>query len=147
MPDRVGRLSISMVVKGNFDWHLFIGDETALPAIGRRVEELPANTTAIARIEINDANERQTFSSVGSLDLAWIERNGAAPGGPDLLMQALEDTAIPSGLGYAFVAAEANTVKRIRQYLVAWRGLNPTWIKASAYWRRNAAGYDDGHEH
>lgn len=137
----------SMVVKGTFDWHLFVGDETALPAIGRRIEELPASTTTIARIEINDANERQAFDSGASLDLAWIERNGAAPGSADLLMQALEDTAIPSGLGYAFVAAEANTVKRIRQYLVERRGLNQTWIKAPAYWRRDAAGYDDGHEH
>lgn len=137
----------SMVVKGAFDWHLFVGDETALPAIGRRIEELPAGTRAIARIEINDVKERQEIDTEASLDLTWVERNGAEPGSPDLLTQSLEDTAVPSGLGYAFVAAEATAVKRIRQYLIEWRGLNPTWIKAPAYWRRNAAGYDDGHEH
>jgi NADPH-dependent ferric siderophore reductase len=30
----------SNVVADDFDWYLLIGDETALPAIGRRVEEL-----------------------------------------------------------------------------------------------------------
>ena len=37
----------SFVVPDDFDWYLFIGDETALPAIGRRLEELRAGTRAI----------------------------------------------------------------------------------------------------
>src|SRR5262245_39180093 len=32
----------SFLVPDDFDWYLFIGDETALPAIGRRLEELRA---------------------------------------------------------------------------------------------------------
>src|SRR5690554_1079168 len=32
----------SFVVPMTFDWHLLIGDETAIPAIARRLEELPA---------------------------------------------------------------------------------------------------------
>src|SRR5262249_39641198 len=47
----------SMVVRGDFDWHLLIGDETALPAIGRRIEELPAGRRAIAFVEIADRAE------------------------------------------------------------------------------------------
>jgi NADPH-dependent ferric siderophore reductase len=31
----------SFVIPTQFDWHLMIGDETALPAIARRLEELP----------------------------------------------------------------------------------------------------------
>jgi NADPH-dependent ferric siderophore reductase len=36
----------SAIIPMEFDWHLFIGDETALPAIGRRLEELPAGSRA-----------------------------------------------------------------------------------------------------
>jgi NADPH-dependent ferric siderophore reductase len=32
-------------VPDDFDWYLLIGDETALPAIGRRVEELRADVS------------------------------------------------------------------------------------------------------
>ena len=39
----------SFVVPDDFDWYLFIGDETALPAIGRRLEELRAGARAIVR--------------------------------------------------------------------------------------------------
>ena len=30
----------------NYDWHLLVGDETALPAATRRLEELPAGAQA-----------------------------------------------------------------------------------------------------
>ena len=35
-----------------FDWYFLAGDETALPAIGRRIEELPADKPVLAIIEV-----------------------------------------------------------------------------------------------
>jgi NADPH-dependent ferric siderophore reductase len=32
----------SLVIPAAYDWYLLAGDETALPALGRRIEELPA---------------------------------------------------------------------------------------------------------
>jgi len=40
-----------MIVPDIFDSYLLIGDETALPAIARRLEELPAGRTVLAVIE------------------------------------------------------------------------------------------------
>lgn len=147
--DRVGVAGPrgSMVVKGDFDWHLLVGDETALPAIARRIEELPAGTTVIARIEIANANERQKIESAAELDLSWVERNGTAPGRPDLLLESLKSTTVPDGRGYAFVAAESAVSKHIRHYLVEQRNVDGDWIKAPAYWRHHRKGYDDGHAH
>lgn len=42
----IAALRGSMVVPDMFDSYLPIGDETALPAIARRLEELPANRRA-----------------------------------------------------------------------------------------------------
>lgn len=39
----------SLVIPTGFDWHWLIGDETALPAISRRLAELPAHTRATVR--------------------------------------------------------------------------------------------------
>ena len=48
----------SFVVPMDFDWHLLIGDEAALPAISRRLEELPETSRAIAVIKIRDENSK-----------------------------------------------------------------------------------------
>ncbi|MCG2599125.1 MAG: siderophore-interacting protein, partial [Achromobacter sp.] len=45
----------SFVVPKGFDWHVLIGDETALPAIARRLEELPATAQALVLIEVPSA--------------------------------------------------------------------------------------------
>jgi NADPH-dependent ferric siderophore reductase len=42
----------SMVVPDIFDSYLLIGDETALPAIARRLEELSANRRALVVVEV-----------------------------------------------------------------------------------------------
>ena len=60
-----------------FDWYLFIGDETALPAIGRRLEELPAGSHAVVIAEVEDAAEEQSFTSKAKLRIHWVHRHGA----------------------------------------------------------------------
>jgi NADPH-dependent ferric siderophore reductase len=52
-----------MVVPDIFDSYLLIGDETAIPAIGRRLEELPAGRQVLAVIQIEDEQERQPLPS------------------------------------------------------------------------------------
>src|SRR3546814_10428922 len=47
----IGRPRGSMLIPDSFHTHLLIGDETALPAIVRRVEELPLSCRAIVLAE------------------------------------------------------------------------------------------------
>ena len=37
----------SFMIADDFDWWLLVGDETALPSIGRRVESLPADRKSV----------------------------------------------------------------------------------------------------
>jgi NADPH-dependent ferric siderophore reductase len=137
----------SFIVPDDFDWYLFAGDETAIPAIGRRLEELPAGTRTIAVIEIADAAEEQRFDTRTRLALHWLHRHGAEPGHHLLLQKALAELSIPSGEGYAWIAAEAATAKALRRYLIDQRRLRKDRVKAAAYWKRGAAAvhetYDD----
>lgn len=133
----------SFVVKGDFDYYLLVGDETALPAIGRRIEELPAGARVIAFVEIEDAGERQSFASVASLDLHWLERASGAP----TLLKAVRAAQLPAGGCYAFIAGESAMSSALREHLVSERGLDPDRIKAASYWRRGDADHDDGHAH
>ena len=101
----------SFIVPDDFDWYLFAGDETALPAIGRRLEELPAGTRAIVVAEVADADEEQRFETRARLEMHWLHRNGAAPGDHRCCKRRSPNCPLPPGEGYAWVAAEAATAK------------------------------------
>lgn len=131
-------------VIGAFDYYLLVGDETALPAIGRRIEELPAGARVIALVEIADAGEEQLFATAAQLDLRYFHRDGAAPGTTQLLQQAVETLELPGGTGFHFVAGEAQMVRDLRALLVDRRGIDPDHLRASAYWH---LGIADAHEH
>ena len=59
----------SFIIPTEFDWHLLVGDETARPAIGRRLEELPANTRALVVAEVESAGEELKFTSAASFEV------------------------------------------------------------------------------
>jgi NADPH-dependent ferric siderophore reductase len=130
----------SMIIPMEFDWHLLIGDETALPAIGRRLEELPATTRAVVVAEVDNENDQQSLQSAAAVQIVWVHRNGAEAGSADLLLAALRSLAFPKGEYFAWVAAEATAARAIRKHLIEERGANRHWVKAAGYWRRGAEG-------
>lgn len=133
----------SMIVPDAFDWYLLAGDETALPAISRRLEELPASSRVIAIIEVAAKEEEQSIDTRANAEIIWVHRNGAEAGNNDLLLRKIETLDLPDGDCYAFVASESSVAKAIRQHLVEHHGLNGEWIKAAGYWLRGVA---DAHE-
>ncbi len=137
----------SFIVPDDFDWYLFAGDETAVPAIGRRLLELQAGTRVIAVVEVADAGEEQKLDTRANLEMHWLHRTGADAGNHLLLQRALTELVLPPGDGYAWVAAEASAAKALRRYLVDQRGLPKERVKAAAYWKQGAVAvhetYDD----
>jgi NADPH-dependent ferric siderophore reductase len=124
----------SAVVPDDFDWYLFIGDETALPAIGRRLEELRASVP-VATFVIGDAQDVQTQADWTS---HWISRDGAADD-TSLLRAALDKHVLPAGEGYVWIAAEAAVARSLRSYLIETRGHPKAWTKAAGYWTQGQA--------
>jgi NADPH-dependent ferric siderophore reductase len=121
------------------DTHLLIGDETALPAIARRLEELPANTRAVTVIEIERGCELP-LSSLAQLQVVWVPRNPSivAPGAQ--LIDAVRTLEIPKDRCFAWAATETQAVRAIRRYLIEERGFDKRWVKAAGYWQRGAVG-------
>jgi NADPH-dependent ferric siderophore reductase len=125
----------SFIIPFAFDWHLLIGDETALPAIGRRLAELPAGTRAVVLAEVDGPGDEITFKTEANATITWAHRNGAPPGASDALSRTLSTLKFPAGDYYAWVACESLTAKGLRQQLIADHGANPKWMRAAAYWR------------
>src|SRR5262245_1930010 len=53
----------SFIIPTNFDWHLLIGDDTGLPAIARRLAELPRGTRAVVLAEVDSPADQVEFES------------------------------------------------------------------------------------
>jgi NADPH-dependent ferric siderophore reductase len=119
----------------DYDAYLLVGDQTALPAIARRLEEMPAGVRAIALIEVADDREQQALPTAANATVTWLHRDGTAPGTSRLLDDALAALAWPGGDVHAWLAGEIDTVRRLRSHLVEVRGLARTDIRAAGYWR------------
>lgn len=132
----------SFVLQGDFDWYLLVGDETALPAIARRLEELPPGARAFVIAEVDDAANELPLHSAATLQVQWVHRNGAESGTDALLSRALAAFSIPAGVGYTWIAAESSVARSLRVQLLA-RGHDKRWLKAAGYWKRGASAAHD----
>lgn len=133
----------SFIIPTTFDWHLLIGDDTALPAIARRVAELPAGTRTVVVAEVDGPDDRVTFDGDADVSVTWAYRNGVEAGRSDALAKALATMHLPQGDYYAWVAAESLIAKALRVQLIADHGANPKWMRAAGYWRRGAVAVHD----
>jgi len=128
----------SMLIPDAFDGYVMIGDDTALPAIGRRLEELPLGTPAFVVVEIEGPADEIAFNTLADLTLHWVHRS--ARRGPATLNDAVRGLFLPQSDVHTWVACEAGQARLIRDQLIDDHGANPAWLKASAYWRRGEAG-------
>lgn len=120
------------------DWYLLAGDQTALPAIGAILEQLPASARGLAFIEIPDATEEQTIQYEAAIELHWLHRNGVEAGQSSLLDDAIRAAAIPDGLSqtrFIWVATESSAAKQIRSYLRIRHQLAQHELHVAAYWK------------
>ena len=140
---QIGSPQGSTVIADDFDWYLLIGDETALPAIARRVEELRPGVTALVVAVIDGPDDRIAIAGAAAVAVTWVTRAGATIPDEALLQRALQEIALPQGEGYIWIAAEAAVARAIRHYVVEERHHPRVWTKASGYWTR---GHADRHE-
>ncbi|MFC3704069.1 siderophore-interacting protein [Devosia honganensis] len=135
----------SVVVPMAYDWYLLVGDETALPAIGRRIEELPRGARVLAFIEVENAAEEQAFDTEADLSLTYVHRNGAPAGTTTLLQDAVAAATLPAGEAYGYIAGEVNMARAVRAHLTESRGFHPEWVKAAGYWHLGIADAQEDH--
>jgi NADPH-dependent ferric siderophore reductase len=125
------------------DWHLFVGDEAALPAIFRMAEALPAGTPVRVLLEIPGPEDEQDLNAEASTQVTWLHRGGGRAGEPDALAAAAGEVPFPAGHGHAYLLGEARVVARLREVLAA-RGLEPDQVSPKAYWGRGRANASHG---
>lgn len=135
-PIQIGGPRGSVLLSAPEAWWLLIGDETALPSIGRRLEEMMPGTQAISIVAVGGPEEEQEFATSAKLISHWIYRPDERAGDPAPLLELLAKLEVPPGPGFIWIAAEAEVSRAIREYAIVTLGHPADWIKASAYWTR-----------
>ncbi|MFS2217985.1 siderophore-interacting protein [Telluria sp. Tellsp104] len=133
----VGGPKGSMIVPLELDWHLLTGDATALPAIARRLEELPGGSRAIVLVHAAPA-DRRVLRSDADVDLRWFDT-------PEALVADLQALALPPGRGFAWGGGEASMMARVRQVLNQ-QGVPREATRVSAYWKQGVAEHHENLE-
>jgi len=112
-------------------WHLFAGDQAALPAIAAALQVLESGTPVRALIEVMDAADEQPLDTRADLKVTWLHQ---ARG--DDLVRAVRQMRFDAGPVDAFVHGEAAAVQELRRHLLRERGLRRDQLSISGYWRR-----------
>ncbi|MDV8055268.1 MULTISPECIES: siderophore-interacting protein [unclassified Rhodococcus (in: high G+C Gram-positive bacteria)] len=126
------------------DWHLFAGDESAIPAISAAVEALPEDAIAKVFIEVADRHDEIYMETLAVVDVTWIHRGASSnevgddrAGDNAPLIAAVKGTEWLPGQAQVFVHGEAQAVMHnIRPYIRKERGVGAEWASISGYWRR-----------
>lgn len=126
---------------------LLVGDATALPAIGRILEQAPAGARVRVVAEVACAQDRQWVETAAEVAYTWLVGSGLGAG-PSRLPAAVAElpatdfpgadfpgAGLPGAGTYAWVAGEASATRAIRKHLRAERGLGGAFLTVLGYWR------------
>ncbi|MGC2939080.1 MULTISPECIES: siderophore-interacting protein [unclassified Brevibacterium] len=118
------------------DFNLLVADETALPAVGRWLEEAPAGTRGHIIVEVPTADDIQDIPTEADVEIDWLIRGSTAPGESTLLYEAVKNLDLPAGRTFAWCAGETLTIAPIRRYLRRDVGLPKEDVEVVGYWRK-----------
>lgn len=126
------------------DWYLLAGDETALPAIARMLENLPAQARGRVFIEVADADEIQPLTVPPSIGIEWLLRNGRPAGGTSLLIDAVRAVTFPvdAEAVYIWAGCEFEAFRAIRSFARQEKRLSNAEHLVVSYWRSGRAEED-----
>ncbi|MFD9427163.1 MULTISPECIES: siderophore-interacting protein [unclassified Streptomyces] len=133
-----------LIVPDTYDRYLLAGDITALPAIARRLEELPGSAKGWAFVEVADAAEEIALSAPEGVQVRWLHRGGLPAGTGDALARAAMSVTVPEGERvYVWAAGEAGQIKPLRRWVRDELCLDKADSDITGYWKRGVADFDE----
>lgn len=113
---------------------VFVGDDTAIPAIGTVLEALPRGTRTTVIIEVVDEDDERPPSETVPSDPIWLHRGTDTTDTGIQSLNLIRSIAVP-GDAHWWIAGEREAVRKIRDSLVTERAVDRHDISLNAYWR------------
>lgn len=120
---------------GTAGWYLFVGDDSALPAINAAVEALPQDARGQVIVEVDSpAEESHPATTPADMQVQWLYRDGATPGARSLLPDAVRALDRPTDDVEVFAHGERELMKALRQIFFTDWELSRDVVSLSGYW-------------
>ncbi|MFB4426469.1 siderophore-interacting protein [Streptomyces sp. QL37] len=133
-----------LIVPDSYDRYLLAGDITALPAIARRLEELPRSAKGWAFVEVPDAAQEIELSAPEGVEVSWLHRGDRSTAADEAFVRAVTSVTVPEGERvYVWVAGEAGQIKPLRRWVRDELGLGKADHDITGYWKRGVADFDE----
>ena len=114
------------------DWHLIVGDFSALPALAATVEKLPVSAEGYVLAQVPTVQDQQHIDIPSNLHFQWIVN-------PDVsrneLLKQVQGLDWMDGQPAIFIAGEASQTKAIHSYVKTQPGYQEAKTYASGYWK------------
>ncbi len=114
------------------DWHLIVGDLTALPAVAATVEQLPPGAKGYVAIQIPTEDDKQFIKLPEQISLSWIIN-------PDIrknaLIEHLTELRWLEGSPAIFIASESAQMREMKAFVKNQPGYQSDLTYASGYWK------------
>ncbi len=123
------------------DWHLLIGDESAMGAIGASLEALGENDRAVVFAVVQARGCEIELPTNGNVTIHWLYREEASDS-ESWVAEAVASTDFPAGTHDTFVHGEAGEVVAVKRHLENDRGVDVSNESISPYWRRRHTDED-----
>lgn len=129
-------------VGSDYDLYVVAGDETALPAIARWLDEASCDVRAHVYVEVPGPTSHVPLRELPGVTVTWLH---TTVGDIDRLARAVRRTPIPPGADvFVWLAGEAGAIKPLRRWVRDELGLGTAHSSITGYWKRGLA---DTHEH
>lgn len=135
----------NVLLPENYARYVAIGDETALPAVARIIEEAPEESRVTALIEVASDAEVQDLEGPSHAKVIWVRRDSApiCDGHDSALETALRQIELSADESvFVFAAGEAGKMKPIRRYLRRELGFDKDRVDVDGYWMRGIENLD-----
>ncbi|WP_324650520.1 siderophore-interacting protein [Georgenia sp. H159] len=116
------------------DWHLFAGDESALPAIAAALDDLPDDARGVALIEVTGPEDEIPVHAPAGVDVRWLHRAPAVAGASTILSDSVAALEWRAGRVQVFAHGERESMKALRDILFVGRRLERSQVSISGYW-------------
>ncbi|WP_435108502.1 siderophore-interacting protein [Nocardiopsis synnemataformans] len=123
------------------DWHLLVGDESAVPALLSILEQAPADLRGQAYLEVPCDDDIRPVTAPAGVEVHWLPRTDphAVPG--RLALETVRTAQLPQGRPYCFLAGENTLPTELRRTLVRQHGVPKDHIAFIGYWRHGVDAY------
>jgi len=119
----------STLLPEEIDWVLLAGDETALPAIARFLDERPLDVPVRIVVNLPDDHGRITLRLQDGDTITWV-----VDPDPASLVPAVRQLDWPDGQVFAWAAGESRSLLPLRRFLTREKSVPRTHINVTGYW-------------